>query len=130
VTAVAVHVVGAAERTSSSGCAFSIEARVAEGGRQLTCLVSVRGFPAPKATIHSAGTMRFVLRRGTIVARVAVTQRFTADGAHARQVVTGTVTGGTAAYAGAHGTIRGGGTLVDTATALRDLRLFYRIALR
>lgn len=128
--ALTLHVTGPVTRTTSARCGFVIIAHVVEGGTQVTCLTSVRGYPAPNATIRSAGTMTFRLRRGTIRAHVAVVQRFGADGASARQTVSGTIVGGTRAYRGVRGTISGGGTLVDTATGLRRLRLAYRLALR
>jgi hypothetical protein len=89
VAALTLHVTGPVTRTTSAACGFVIAAHVVEGGTQVTCLASVRGYPAPHATIRSAGTMTFRLRRGTIRARVAVVQRFGADGASARQTVTG-----------------------------------------
>lgn len=125
-----LHVTGAATRTTPSTCGFLIAARVVEGGTQVTCLTSVRGYPAPGATIRSSGTMTFRLPRGTIRARVAVVQRFAANGSTARQTLTGTITGGTRAYRGARGTITGGGTVVDTATSLRKLKLAYRLVFR
>lgn len=123
-----LHVTGTAVRTTSSHCAFVITAHVVEGGTQVTCLTSVRGYPAPDATIRSSGTMTFHLRRGTIRTRVAVVQRFAANGSSARQTLTGTITGGTRAYRGVRGRISGGGTVVDTATSLRKLKLAYRLA--
>jgi hypothetical protein len=126
---VVLHVLGAAVRGSSGHCGFVISAAVREGGRQTTCLTEVRGYPAPRAVIHSSGTMTFTLRGGTIRARVSIVQRFAADGRTARQSVTGRILGGTRAYAGRHGTLTGGGTLVDTATRLDHLRLTFRLAL-
>lgn len=127
VASLTLHVTGTAVRGTSGSCGFTISAKVVEGGKQVTCLTSVRGYPGPGAVIRSAGTMTFVLRRGTIRTRVAVTQRFGSDGTSARQTLTGRVVGGSGAYARAHGTIRGGGTLVDTGSALRRLRLTYRL---
>jgi hypothetical protein len=126
-TSVVVHVVGPASRAPSFACAFVVRAAVREGGKQVTCLTSVVGVPAPRAVIHSKGTMTFLLRRGTIRARVSVTQRFAADGVTATQTLTGTIVGGTRAYAGARGTIRGGGTLRDSRAGLTRLRLAYRL---
>jgi len=125
-----LHVTGGAARTTSSHCGFVITAHVVEGGTQLTCLTSVRGYPAPGATIRSAGTMTFRLKRGTIRARVSVVQRFRANGSSAKQTLTGRITGGTRRYRGARGTISGGGTVVDTATRLSHLRLAYRLVFR
>jgi hypothetical protein len=115
---------------SSARCAFVIVAPVVEGGRGTTCLTSVDGFPAPRSVIRSRGTMTFRLARGTIRARVAVVQRFRADGAHARQKVTGTVTGGTGRYAGARGTISGGGSVVDRRDGLGRVSLSYVVKIR
>jgi hypothetical protein len=126
-TPVVVHVDGKAARATSFACAFVVRAAVREGGTQVTCLTSVIGVPAPRAVIHSKGTMTFVLRRGTIRARVSVTQRFAADGVTATQSLTGTIVGGTRAYAGRHGRIRGGGTLRDSRAGLSRLRLTYRL---
>ena len=128
--ALTLHVTAPVTRSASPSCEFVIVAKVVEGGSQRTCLTSVRGYPGADAVIHSSGTMTFTLKRGTIRARVVVTQRFDADGRTARQTLTGTITGGTRAYAGARGTVSGGGTLVDTASGLRNLKLLYRLALR
>ena len=125
-----LHVVGGATRTTSATCGFVITAHVVEGGTQVTCLTSVRGYPAPGATIRSSGTMTFRLKRGTIRARIAVVQRFGANGSSARQTLTGTITGGTRAYRGVRGTITGGGTVVDTALRLSKLHLTYKLVFR
>ena len=125
-----LHVTGNATRTTSSHCGFVITAHVVEGGTQVTCLTSVRGYPAPGATIHSAGTMTFRSKGGTIRSRISVTQRFAANGSTARQTLTGRIVGGTRAYRGVRGTITGGGTVVDTETRLSHLRLTYRLVFR
>lgn len=125
-----LHVAGNAARTTSTDCGFVITAHVVEGGTQVTCLTSVRGYPAPGATIRSAGTMIFELKRGTIRAHVSVVQRFAANGSTARQTLSGRITGGTRAYRAVRGTITGRGTVVDTATRLSHLRLTYRLAFR
>jgi hypothetical protein len=124
-----VRVEGKAVRRTTPACLFSIRAQVAGGGRQTTCLTRVDGYPGPKGLIHSRGRMTFVLPHGTLRARVRIVQRFRADGAHARQTVTGTLTGGSGRYAGARGTIRGGGSVVDTGAGLGRLDLEYRIEL-
>ncbi|HET7045030.1 MAG TPA: hypothetical protein VFI37_09295 [Gaiellaceae bacterium] len=124
-----VRVEGTAARRSTSACLFSIRANVAGGGRQTTCLTRVDGYPGPKASMHSRGRMTFALPHGTLRARVQIVQRFRADGAHAKQTVSGTITGGSGRYAGARGTIRGGGAVVDSRSGLRGLDLVYRIAL-
>lgn len=129
-TSLTLHVAGGAARSTSATCGFVITAHVVEGGTQVTCLTSVRGYPAPHATIRSSGTMTFRLRRGTIRARIAVVQRFGANGSSARQTLTGTITGGTKAYRGVRGTITGGGTVVDTALRLSKLHLAYKLVFR
>jgi hypothetical protein len=126
--ALTLHVTAPVTRSASLGCGFAITAHVVEGGTQRTCLTSVSGFPGPNVVMHSRGTMTFVLRRGAIRARIAVTQRFGVDGKTARQTLTGTITGGSGTYRGARGRITGGGTLVDTALGLSKLRLGYRLA--
>ena len=90
---------------------------------------SVDGFPGPDATMHSKGLMTFALRGGAITLRVRVRQRFAGDGAHARQSVHGVIVAGRGRYAGAHGSIAGGGTLVDTRAGVRAARLAYTIRL-
>ena len=107
-----------------------IAARVVEGGRQRVCLTKIDGFPAPNVTMHSRGTMTFPLRRGTIRARVRITQRFRRDGRHVQQTTTGTIVGGSGRYRHARGTITGSGTVVDTAARLTDVHLRYRLAIR
>lgn len=129
-TSLTLHVAGGAARSTSATCGFVITAHVVEGGTQVTCLTSVRGYPAPHATIRSAGTMTFRLKRGTIGARISVVQRFAANGSTARQTLSGRITGGTRAYRGVRGTIAGGGTVVDTAVRLSHLRLRYRLVFR
>jgi hypothetical protein len=127
IASLTLHVTGTASRGTSGACGFTVSAKVAEGGRQVTCLTSVRGYPGPGSVIRSAGTMTFVLSRGTIRTRVAITQRFAKNGSSATQTLTGRIVGGAGAYAGARGKITGGGTLVDTSNALRRLRLTYRL---
>jgi hypothetical protein len=128
--AIVLHVRATPTRSSSGRCAFVVVARVAEGGRQTTCLTSVDGFPGPGAVIRSRGTMTFSLRGGAIRARVSVVQRFRADGVHAHQTLTGTVTGGTGRYARARGTITGGGAVLDRRDGLGPASLTYRLTLR
>lgn len=78
------------------------------------CLKRFGRGPGPNAVVHTSGTLPFRLRFGTVSARVRSIQRFAADGIHARQTLTGTVTGGTGRYRGARGTIAGGGTDVES----------------
>jgi hypothetical protein len=83
IASLTLHVTGTASRGTSGACGFTVSAKVAEGGRQVTCLTSVRGYPGPGSVIRSAGTMTFVLSRGTIRTRVAITQRFAKNGSSA-----------------------------------------------
>ena len=73
--------------------------------------------------------MAFARRDGTIRMRVRVTQRFRHDGRHAEQT-TGTILGGSGRYRHARGTVTGSGTVVDTPTRLKDVRLAYRLVMR
>lgn len=130
VASLTLHVHATPTRSSSARCAFVIVAPVVEGGRQTTCLTSVAGFPGPRSVIRSRGTMTFRLARGTIRARVAVVQRFRTDGVHARQTLTGVVTGGTGRYASARGTISGGGSVVDRRAGLGRVSLAYVLRVR
>jgi hypothetical protein len=126
-TTLILGVGGPATRTSRPPCVFVIRAAVRSGGTQQTCLTSIDGFPSPDATMHSRGTMTFALAHGTLALRVRITQRFAADAEHARQTVTGVVIRGRGAFAGAHGSLSGGGTVIDTRVALRIARLTYRL---
>jgi hypothetical protein len=128
--ALTLHVTGSPTRTATARCRLVVVARIVEGGRQRVCLTKIDGFPAPNATMHSRGTMAFLLRNGTIRARVRITQRFGRDGRHATQTTTGTIVGGTGRYRHARGTLTGSGTVVDTATRLTSVRLAYRLAVR
>lgn len=125
-----LHVDAIPARTTAGACVFVVRAPLREGGRTTTCLTSVVGFPAPRSTLRSAGTMTFQLRRGTLRVRIRVTQRFAPDGAHAVQTLVGTVVSGTGLYRGARGTARGGGSVVDRRGGLGRVHLTYRLVLR
>jgi hypothetical protein len=125
-----LHVAAVPARSTAGACLFVIRAPLREGGHATTCLTSVDGFPSPRSTIRSAGTMTFALPQGTVRTRIRVTQRFAADGAHATQTLTGTVVGGTGRYRGARGVVRGGGSVVDRRGGLGPVRLAYRLVLR
>lgn len=125
-----VRVQGNPDRGSASGCVFVTRATVVGGGTQATCLTDVDGVPGPNAVMHSAGTMTFDLPGGRIEARVRITQRFGADGEHARQATAGTITGGSGSYAGATGTISGQGTVTDRFEGLGPVQLTYVLELR
>jgi len=125
-----LHVDATPQRTSSSGCIFVIRNAIVGGGRQTTCLTSIDGVPAAGAVIRSRGTTAFALARGTLRARIATSMRFGADAVHATQTATGTIVGGTRAYAGARGSLTGGGTVIDRRSGLGRVRLVYRVMLR
>jgi hypothetical protein len=122
-----LHVHGPVSRGSREDCVFFLRAAVQGGGNQDTCLSSIEGFPGPNAKMHSRGLMTFTLRRGIVVLRVRVTQRFAADGAHARQTLRGVIVRGRGEFVGARGSITGGGSIVDTRQTIRVIRLEYRL---
>jgi hypothetical protein len=126
-TRLTLHVDGPVARASRGQCVFILQAAVREGGDQRTCLTTIEGFPAPRATMHSKGLITFALPRGAVVVRVRVTQRFADDGAHARQKVEGVILRGRGEFAGAHGSLRGGGAIVDSNEGLRVIRLAYQL---
>lgn len=125
-----LHVAGTPSRRSGGQCVFVIQAPLVGGGRQHTCLTKIDGFPGPRARMRSKGRMSFVLPGGSIEARVDVTQRFAADGMHARQTLSGSVIRGTGRFRGRRGTIRGGGTVVDRRSALGRVDLHYTLSLK
>lgn len=128
---VLLHVTGPASGATTPGCFLRLRAHVVGGGSMVYCLKTFRGMPGPGSTVHDAGTLVFVLPRGSIRARVSIVQRFASDGRHATQTLTGTVTGGSGAYKGARGTIRGGGSDLETAPGrIAASNLSYRVALR
>lgn len=96
--------------SSSSGastmrCFLLIRQHVAGGGTETYCLENYSGRPGPHATLKDQGLMTFALPGRTIRARVQIVATFAADGRHAVQRLTGTVSGG--------GTISGGGRYVE-----------------
>ncbi len=94
------------------------------------CLERFRGAPGPNATVHDSGRMRFQLGRGIVAARVRVVMRFAGDGTHARQALNGRIVGGTGDFAGALGTITGGGLAVeDPPGHIASQALRYRLVL-
>lgn len=116
-------------RRATNGCAFLINARLVGGGTQTTCINGLDGVPGADVVMHSRGVMTFHLKKGSIRARVRITQRFGSDGVHARQTVRGSIVGGTRAYRGAGGTINGGGTVTDRASGLGPVNLRYTLRL-
>jgi len=126
-----LHVTGPANGVTTSNCFLRLRAHLTGGGSMVYCLKTFRGAPGPGATVHDSGTLLFVLPRGSIRARVSIVQRFGSDGMHATQTLTGTLTGGTGNYKGARGTLRGGGTDVETAPGrITASNLRYRVTLR
>jgi hypothetical protein len=125
-----LRVVGTSSSLSSPHCAFFLRSRLAGGGSMTYCLERFRGAPGPNATVHDSGRMRFQLGRGIVAARVRVVMRFAGDGTHARQALNGRIVGGTGDFAGARGTITGGGLAVeDPPGHIASQALRYRLAL-
>jgi hypothetical protein len=120
---IAIHVTGPASSTETSACFLRLTTRIAGGGQAITCLTDFRGSPGPYALVHVKGTLTFRLPHRTLRANVLIVDRFAADGKHATQALTGTVSGG--------GTIAGGGTFLEAPpghVTASDLR--YRLTLR
>ena len=116
-------------RRAANGCAFLIAAPLVGSGRQTTCITQLGGVPGPGVVMHNSGRMTFRLPKGSITARVRITQRFASDGVHARQTVRGSIAGGTGAYRGVRGTISGRGTVVDRQNGLGHVDLAYMLHL-
>jgi hypothetical protein len=74
--------------------------------------------------------MTFALSGGAIRTRVQITQRFRADGVHARQSLRGDIVGGTRVYKHARGTLAGGGSVIDRRAGLGRVNLRYTLVLR
>lgn len=123
------HVHAVPSRHIGGRCLFRIDAPLVGGGAQVTCISALEGLPGPRATLHSRGVMTFVLAGGSIRAAVRITQRFAADGVHARQSVIGTISGGGGRFRGARGTIGGGGSVVDRRAGLGPVDLRYTLRL-
>lgn len=102
---IVVRVRGSSTALLSTGCFLRLRQHVVGGGTTTYCLKTFRGRPGPNATVKDSGVMTFALRRRTIRAHVQIVEKFAADGAHARQKLTGKVVGG--------GTVEGGGPLVE-----------------
>jgi hypothetical protein len=110
---VVVLVRGGSTSPISTTCFLRLRQKIVGGGTVTYCLKVFHGEPGPNAVVRDSGTMTFAFRAGTIRASVHIVQRFAADGAHARQSLTGTVTGGSGRYARATGGVEGGGTDVE-----------------
>jgi hypothetical protein len=96
---------GTSSSLLSTTCFIKIRQHVVGGGTTTYCLKTFHGRPGPNATVRDSGVMTFALKRQTIRANVQILERFAADGAHARQTLTGKVIGG--------GTVKGGGPVVE-----------------
>jgi hypothetical protein len=122
---IVVRVTGSSSATSTDACFLLIHQR-----SLVYCLKTFAGRPGPNAIVRDQGVMTFTLAGGTIRAAVSIVQRFAPDGAHATQSLTGKVTGGTRSYRDAHGTISGGGPLVESPPAhIASSNLRYVISL-
>jgi hypothetical protein len=127
---VEIQVTGSAESSPKEGCFLFLSARVVGGGDMRYCLEKFTGEPGPNAVVKDSGAMTFVLPDGTLRARVRITQTFEPDGRHAEQKLTGTVTSGTGRFAGARGTISGGGSVDEHPPGqIADSDLRYTVAL-
>jgi hypothetical protein len=123
---IVLHVGGASSARSTDACFLLIHQ-----GLLTYCLKSFIGYPGPNTVVRDEGVMTFALPAGSVRAQVRVVQRFDADGAHARQMLTGRITGGTGRYAKARGTVSGGGTVVEKPpTHIASSSLRYVLALR
>jgi hypothetical protein len=113
VAVIVVRVAGPAAGHSTSACFLSLRSDIVGGGSETYCLKTFTGRPGPRAVVHDAGVMTFVLRRGTLRANVHIVERFGSDGAHATQTLRGAISGGTGRFRGARGTIAGGGSVLE-----------------
>jgi hypothetical protein len=102
---IVVRVRGSSTSLLSTSCFLRLRQHVVGGGTTTYCLKTFHGRPGPNATVRDSGVMTFALKGRTIRAKVSIVERFAADGAHARQTLTGKVVGG--------GTVRGGGPVVE-----------------
>ena len=126
-----VHVHGGSTQIISSSCFLKLKQRIVGGGAVIYCLKTFNGEPGPNAVVRDSGQMTFTLFVGAIRTNVSIVQRFSSDGAHARQTLTGKITGGTKRYAGARGTVSGGGTDVEHPPgSIRSSNLRYVFVLR
>jgi hypothetical protein len=110
---VVVRVQGGATTIPTTACFLLLRSRIVGGGTLTYCIRTFSGSPGANATVRDSGVMTLALPGGTIRTRVQIVQRFGADGAHARQTLTGTLLGGTGRYRNAAGTIRGGGSVLE-----------------
>jgi hypothetical protein len=125
-----LRVQGTPSRGSGGKCVFVIRAAVVGGGFQTTCIRASDGLPGSKVTMHSTGWMSFFLPRGSIRAKVLITQHYAADGAHAHQTLRGSITAGTGQYREARGAITGTGTVDERRDGLGRVNLRYVLTLR
>jgi hypothetical protein len=104
-THLVVEVTGTSTSLLSTTCFVKIRQRVVGGGTTTYCLKTFHGRPGPNATVRDSGVMTFALKGRLIRANVQIVEKFAADGAHARQTLTGKLVGG--------GTVKGGGPVVE-----------------
>jgi hypothetical protein len=104
-THLVVEVTGTSTSLLSTTCFIKIRQRVVGGGTTTYCLKTFHGRPGPNATVRDSGVMTFALKGRLIRANVQIVEKFAADGAHARQTLTGKLVGG--------GTVKGGGPVVE-----------------
>ncbi len=130
-THLTLRIHGGTTQIISSSCFLKLRQRITGGGTLVYCLKTFHGEPGANAVVRDSGQMTFTLPAGTIRANVSIVQRFSTDGAHATQTLTGKIVGGTRRYAGARGTISGGGTDVEQpAGSVRSSNLRYVLVLR
>jgi len=104
-THLVVKVSGSSTSLLSTTCFIKIRQHVVGGGTTTYCLETFHGRPGPNATVRDSGVMTFALKGRTIRANVQIVEKFAADGAHARQTLSGELVGG--------GTVKGGGPVVE-----------------
>jgi hypothetical protein len=102
---IVVTVRGSSTALVSTSCFIKLRQKIFGGGTLTYCLKAFHGEPGPNAVVRDSGVMTFALERRTIRANVSIVERFAADGAHAKQTLTGKIVGG--------GSIKGGGTVVE-----------------
>jgi len=84
----------------------------------------------PVGFIYSIPLQICRINGGRFAPTSVITQRFGNDGQHARQMLNGSIVGGTGRYRRERGTIVGGRTLIDRAAGLGAVHLRYTLSLR
>jgi hypothetical protein len=130
-TYLTVQIRGVTTRIIRSSCFLKQKQRITGGGTLVYCLKPFKGKSDAGAVVRDSGVMTLTLPKGTIRANVNIVQRFSADGAHAKQTLMGKVAGGSGRYANAKGTVSGGGTDVEQPPgSVRSSNLRYVFVLR